>query len=69
MNFRKKWLKICVFFQFFRLKISVTQAMINIFPKFKKLMDVETVLRRLSPLYLVKVIYKAQNNFLLSFKL
>lgn len=46
MNFRKKWLKICVFFQFFRLKISVTQAMINIFPKFKKLMDVETVLRR-----------------------
>jgi hypothetical protein len=69
MNFRKKWLKMCAFFQFFRLKIAVTQAMINIFPKFKKLMDVETLLYRLSPLYLVKVLYKAQNNFLLSIRL
>jgi hypothetical protein len=69
MNFRKKWLKMCVFFQFFRLKIGVTQAMINIFPKFKRLMDVETLLYRLSPLYFVKGLYKAQNNFLLSFGL
>ena len=69
MNFRKKWLKMCAFFQFFRLKIGVTQVTINIFPKFKKLMNVETVLYHLSPLYRVKVLYRAQNNFLLSFSL
>ena len=41
--------------------------MINIFPKFKKLVAVQIVLHRLSLLYLVKMLYRAQNNFLFSF--
>ena len=40
-------------YQFFPIKIGVTQVIIIIFPKFKKFMDVDTFLCRLSSLLII----------------